>query len=256
LVYNSMKPLLIYTHATGRYQVYADLFQFAIQCSYPEYDSKVYIDNTQEPKYYGACIRFLQTPTEEFLKYQYFYITDIDMMILREDPGIVAYHLKEMQAQSLCYSNSPRGTEAFGHLRLTGLHFCNHDWYMHTYPARMMYLAELKAGKIGNIAIEDELMLMNIVKESGLTLPQPMYKLVNRHHGIHLGTLRAHSKETIQKRRSHVFIRVSPHKAKQWLEIIGKREYVNILSAIYKKDRMAYNELMEMEKFCQQRAKD
>jgi hypothetical protein len=250
-----MKDLLITTWAVGRYKVYSELFQFAIKKAYPEYDVHVFEDDTTFPKYYGACVRFLSY-SKEFDYYKYVYITDIDMMIVREPVSILDFHTNEINETGLCYSNTPRGTEERGFDRLTGLHFVNQEWWGATHEARYDYLRKLEMGLIGDVAIHDELMLMNIVKESGLPVAPPKRDLICRHHGLHLGTVRAHKHETLQKLRRDVFIRVSVQRAKEWMKVVETPEYRSIMQDIKRRDKMAYEELCIMEKFTRQRSNE
>ncbi len=250
-----MKDLLITTWAVGRYKVYSDLFKFAINKAYPEYDVHVFESDVQEPKYYGACVRFL-ADDEMFADYKYVYITDIDMMIVREPVSILDFHTAEINETGLCYSNSPRGMEERGFDRLTGLHFVTRDWWDKTKDARRKYMLMLNSCRIGEIAIHDELMLMDIVKESGLQVAPPKRDLICRHHGLHLGTVRAHKHETLQKLRRDVFIRVSVQRAKEWLKVVETPEYRSIMQDIKRRDKMAHEELCIMEKFTRQRSNE
>lgn len=250
-----MSSLLITTFAVGRYQVYAELFRYAIKKAYPEYDVYVIESDIKQPKYYGACARFL---TEEpvFHEYDYVYITDIDMMIVREPITILEFHTKEMEETGLCYSNTPRGMEERGFDRLTGLHFVGRDWWNKTRTARYHYTQELLSGKIGDIAIDDEIMLMNIVSDSDIGMVPARRDLICRHHGLHLGTVRAHKNETLQKLRRDVFIRVSPQRARGWMEVVETNQYTYIMRDIKQRDKQAHEELVLMEKFARQRSKE
>ena len=98
-------------------------------------------------------------------------------------------------------------------------------------------------------------MLMKIVKESGLEVARPVVNLMERHHGLHLGTVRAHKTESLQTLRRAVFIRVNRDKATKWQEVVACPEYSKILGKIQKKDRMAYEEFMIMDKFTRQISK-
>jgi hypothetical protein len=250
-----MKDLLITTWAVGRYKVYRELFEFAIKQAYPEYDVHVFESGIASPKYYGACIRFLLNP-DVFRDYRYVYITDIDMMIVREPVSILDFHLSELSETGLCYSNTPRGMEERGFDRLTGLHFVTQYWFEKTKDARSNFLKKLCDNEIGEVAIHDELMLMDIVKESGLPVAPPKKDLICRHHGLHLGTVRAHKHETLQKLRRDVFIRVSVQRAKEWLKVVETPEYRSIIQDIKRRDKMAYDELCIMEKFTRQRSNE
>lgn len=264
------KELFIFTFATGRYTIYTDLWQFVLEKSYPEYRGKVFTIKPSDPaahgwpQYYGACVRYLYEPPLATIDqgegvspgFDYCYITDIDMMIMRENPTLLDFHIAEMKETGLCYSNCIRGGgEEDGANRLTGLHFVNRQWWNDTRAVRDRYLMALKRGSFGHIAIDDELMLMKIVKESGLGIV-PRRTLVVRHHGIHLGTFRAKKTATIQERKRAARIRITADYARQWQEIVSTPEYVKMYEKIRTKDREAAYELYEADKFTKQRVKE
>ena len=260
-----MSNLLIYTFATGRYSVYADLWKYCIKNQYPEYDCKVVSDEgfMEKPTpYFGACIRFLDDTffVELEKEYEYFYITDVDMFILREEPTLLDFHLKEMVEDGQCFSNARRGPgEPQGVNRLTGLHFMHKSWFDATRDARMKYLGKLLRGEIGHVSIDDELILAKIVTESGLKLP-PQRDLIARHHGIHLGTVRDKSmwkgnNASIEERRRAFITRMpksSRNRAQKWQRLTETQEYRLIINKINNFDRQAVWELNEIYKFTAQ----
>lgn len=252
-----MSDLLITTVAEGRYINYAEMWELALSKAYPEYDYEIEPMCLKDgcPKYFGACMRYIGVASKNKVVYKYTYITDIDMMIVREKPTLLDFHLKEIQESGLCYSNSPRGSERDGPNRLTGLHFVTEDWWDKTCDVRLKYYRMLLNKEIGEGQIDDELMLMRIVKESGLEVAKPVVNLMERHHGLHLGTVRAHKTESLQSLRRAVSIRVNKDKATKWQEVVACPEYSKILGKIQKKDRMAYEEFMIIDKFTKQISK-
>ena len=249
-----MSDLLITVAVNNRYTSYIDMWELALSKAYPEYDTAAVVFNPgNTPQYYGACIRFLKNMSEcNGKQYKYTYITDVDMMIVREDVPLLDFHLNEIKETGLCYSNTARGTETEGPNRLTGLHFVTGEWWGKTKVVRDRYFKKLCAGEIGNSPIDDELMLMKIVKESWIETPPPRRDLIGRHHGLHLGTVRAHKSESHQSLRRAVHLRVSPDKAKKWQGVVCSREYSSILSKVQKSDRMAYEEFMIMDRMTKQ----
>lgn len=244
-----MKKLLIYTVASGHYLDYTALWEYCIAHSYPEYDFESLEIKDPKTLYFAACYRLLHQPTTQ---HDYVYITDVDMMILREEsPSLLEFHLGEMENEGLCYSNSPRKKEYLGPQRLTGLHFASKEWYEKTIQERSSYLRLLSEGKFGENAIDDELMLMLICKNAGLSIPITK-QLASRHHGIHLGTLRhyqykRHSKNT---RNQQLGLRISPKQAEQWLNFYNDKEFVKIVNAVSKKNREIKLELQRLYSFC------
>jgi hypothetical protein len=247
-----LNKVLIYTFAIGRYLIYSELWQYCLRLAYPEYDVRVItwgntVDNL--PQYFGAVNRYLLTPP---LEYDYYYITDIDMMIVREDPPLHVFHMEEMNQWNLCYSNRRRGPgQPVGVNRLTGLHFCSREWFSITAAAREKYTNIVLSGQRGNDKIDDELIIADIATESGLTLA-PQGPLVTRHHGIHLGTVRDYRGQTLEKRRTAFKIRVKRDTAVKWQKVVETEEYQRIYSSIRVSDRDAAWELYEVDKLTKQ----
>ena len=158
----------IYTAASGHYIDYLPLWEYCAKRSYPEYEVKSTIIVHPKTQYYAACYRLLVDSDTD-----YTYVTDVDMMILRENPTIAEFHINQMNQDGLCYSNSPRTKEEDGSNRLTGLHFARLEWYEETKELREKYLHMLDSGEIGNHRLDDERMLMKICKRSGLEIPRP-----------------------------------------------------------------------------------
>ena len=139
---------------------------------------------------------------------------------------------------------------------MTGLHFANMKWYDDTKVARESNLRLLIEGKIGDRAVDDEICLMNICKNAKLRLPEPR-PLLKRHHGIHLGTLRhymyaRHSKNT---RDQQLRLRITTGQAKQWISFYNDPEFVKIVKAISKKNKVIKNELDTLYSFCRRQEK-
>ena len=255
----SDKGLYIYTFATGKYQLYSDLWHFCIEHEYPEYKHKIY--NTWGsperhgwPPYYGAVMRHLIEPPIEYYpeNCEYFYITDVDMFIVREEPTLLDFHLGEMETSGLCYSNLQRGPgEPEGVNRVTGLHFGHKSWYEATRAARDKYVLKVRFGEIGNEPIDDELTLAKVITESGLKMPG-RGKLVTRHHGIHVGTIRDNVNDVRDVRRNAFRLRVTRPIAERWLNIIETQEYSSIFNKIQNYDRVITAELVEIERLCRQ----
>lgn len=236
--------LLIFTTVNGRYKVYTDLFKFCIKRVYPDYEVIVMQVMDNGPKYYSACIRFLVDPKWE----GDIYITDVDMMICPEKVSIQDFHRNEIRQSGFCYSNSPRWKEPHGQNRLTGLHYVTNEWWNKTELRRSYYINELCEGRLGHNKDDDEQMLMRIVKESGLEVPK-YGPLINRHHGIHLGTIRDYAGDTLQTKKTVLRQRIDKERAWYWCNLIDTEDYRKLFIEIEKQDKQATYELKELEKF-------
>ena len=239
-----MNQLLIFTVVNGRYRVYADLFKFCCKKAYPDYEAIVMTVQDKGPTYLAACSRFLIDPKWD----GDVYITDVDMMICPERVSIEDFHRDEIGKSGLCYSNSPRWKEPHGQNRLTGLHYVTKEWWNKTELRRSYYLNELLEGHFGNAKDDDEQMLMRIVKESGLEVAN-YGPLINRHHGIHLGTIRDYAGGTLQTKKTVLRQRVDRERAWYWCNLIDTAEYKELFRDIEKQDKQAVYELKELEKF-------
>jgi hypothetical protein len=246
------KKLLIYTCASGRYLNYVDLWQFCIEHEYPEYGSKILsADDIGYTTYASAVARYILNPCEPI--FDYYYITDVDLFIVREKNTLFEYHLFDIE-EGQCFSNSMRTLrERRGDERVTGLHFFRYDWYCRTIDARKKYRELLFQGVIGHNSIDDELTLAKIIVESGMRLPSQK-PLVERHHGIHLGTVRGKQKLTINERNNLMRRKINKEKALRWAEITSTKIYQNLYRSIKTVDIDAAWQLSEVERFCRQKA--
>jgi len=244
-----LKDLLIYTAASGHYRDYEQLWCYSARKAYPEYsvECAIHVENDKIP-HYAACHRLLE---ELCINHKYVYISDVDMMILREDPTLLDFHLAEMEKDKLCYSNSPRTTEPQGPQRLTGLHFATKLWYTRTAEARRNYIHMLNNGELGQHKFDDELILMKVCKDSGLEIPKAR-PLVRRHHGIHVGTIRAysykrHSRNTLSQQLK---MRITIEQARQWLSYYDDPIFQAIVQKVSRRNRIIKLELEKLFSFC------
>lgn len=267
-----MSKLCITTVVDNRYWDWVELFTWCCKKSYPEYDVKIlkkedYFPGYPDNGYTTNMLRFM-TGRAPYEGYDYVYITDIDMMILPETPSLMEFHLSEMKKSGMCYSNSLRngrhcftngvekwsGTESF-----TGLHFCSIDWFDKTQSDVENMLIYLKTHEVGRGG--DGRILWLMARDCKLGMPIKR-KLLKRHHGIHVGTLRLFDKHKPLINRmelikspmgSHkagvaVKKRIDGNKRKIWREYIQDPEYIKIVSRI--KNPKIIELLRKLESFC------
>lgn len=190
-----MPKVCITTVIDGQYMDWKPLFEFCLKRAYPEYDYQIFwrgrgpFKGFPKMKYNTIAMRFV-IPKEEFKGYDYVYITDIDMMIMREKPSLVDFHLDEMKQTRMCYSNSLRNPGHYaGNRSLTGLHFCAYEWFEKVEKLQRYYFDLLKRGLVGLYREYDGVMLYRMALNAGLGIPGK-YPLTDRHHGIHMGNFR------------------------------------------------------------------
>ncbi len=234
------KKLCISTVVDAEYQYFMPLFVYCLKNQYPEYEVKIfancelaynvhmamnlipqeypfivitdYFDKWVQHQYSPIAWRFC-IDKEEYKDFDYIYVTDIDMMILREKVELLHFHLNEMAETGLDYSNSIRNKKHWkGQNSVSGLHFANYDFYVKTNEVMKKYAKQLKAGEVGRKREYDGNMLYRIIKESHLKMCKK-YPLVERHHGIHLGNWR------IFHRKSKLRSRMDPDKCRKWWKL-------------------------------------
>jgi len=122
-----------------------------------------------ESKSTAAISRWLfepRTPSE------FVYTGDIDIMI--SEP-VAPYHVGRMEECGSCYSNTVRPNNSG---RMSGLQFMSREWYARTRTAREKRISNKNSTR----GMNDEVVLMDIVRESGLPVisePRPV-------HGVHM----------------------------------------------------------------------
>ena len=247
-----MRNLTIYTAASGDYLNYLPLWIYSVKKSYPTCNASYDTFSSPRSQYYAACFRLLT----EIHDTDFVYINDADIIMLKEEPTLFEFHTAQMKEDDLCYSNSPRTSEYLGDKRLTGLHFCNQEWYKETRDIRVKYLHMLESGEIGNGRFDDELTLMKVAKQSGLKIPPPRKPLTARHHGIHLGTLRAYRNHSRGRINQQLRIRISPAQAKQYLQYYDDANFQVVLQKVCKRSRAIKWELETLYAFCRRAEKE
>jgi hypothetical protein len=174
------------------------------------------VDYTEETKHYAACMRLLSDPPAG---HRFYYVTDIDMMILPEKPTLMEFHIGEMAKTGWCYSNSIRGfKEQRGIERMTGLHFFAREWLDVTAKERMKAMEDIRVRGAADSRIADEIILKRVCEKSGLQTARMPGGLFIRHHGIHLGTLRAYRHQPKAMLNEALRSRISVEQASQWQE--------------------------------------
>ena len=199
-----------------RYAHYIPLFLFFMQKSYPEYFTLIsYRDKltsqvkeninlldksffkVNENVFYdypndvdtSKTVRWVLVP-EEYNDFEYIYITDIDILTIREEPSLLDMHYNQMTNNSLPYS-TPMDIPSRG-TRLGGLFFFNRKEYLDkTLPVMNGYKYLISHDKGVNYfwnkflnKTDNQLALYKIVTESELAIPK---EHSFTYHGLHLG---------------------------------------------------------------------
>jgi len=266
-----MNKLLITTLIDDRYRDYAELFIWCCHKSYPDYDIKILRKDKVFPDYpdngYTTNALRMVVPPEHYEGWDYVFITDIDILILRTEPTLLDIRLADMEKdKTVCYANSIRtkssiftnGTESWnGTQCLSGLHFCTQEWFKRVEPYAKYYRDYLKAAEVGRGF--DGRMLYYMVDQLSLPI-SPKHKLIKRHHGIHIGTFRLWDEGlkyinrpgaepmTAQQARHAAEKRVDSQKVKIWKQYMADPEYAQIVSRMTNPDVIC--QVKKLEAFC------
>lgn len=246
------------------YAPYIPMFVWCARKAYPDYHVRIYVRGKYPPvkgaeiienafSGYPDCgnntiaLRFVLPPAD-FEGFDYIYITDIDMMLMKESvcgtgfATLADFHLAEMAKTGLCYSNSIRNSKHWkGVESLSGLHFCRNDWFEAVERSAMGFRDYLKQVEVRREY--DGHMLYMMVKDAGLGLPGK-YRLVKRHHGIHMGNFRLFS------RYGKLKARMGRQKCRTWRSYIADPEFKKVCDAAAAKDDRVAVQLSQLEKHC------
>lgn len=215
-----MNELCIMMLVNKRYTPYVPWFIFFAAKAYPEYPVRVYSTDPLAPgekkslealqgmsdwwvgencfqrykhdAFVLKSLRWLIYPSE-VLDFQNVYIGDIDMLLFRESPTLLDYHLARCEQLKLPYSNRVRAGSDMkdAEARLMGVHFAKNEWFAQTQFIRQKYLAMAGTPNLRVVVktASNEGLLYQIAKQRfGLPPvdPTPVYE----YHGIHLGIWR------------------------------------------------------------------
>ena len=230
--------VLITTVVDAKYMAFAPMFVYCCRQAYPEYDVKIILrdkclylldcETVLEfqgfPRYlYNTIALRFVVPLENYDGYDYVWITDIDIMMMREDPQLANVHEKQMVETKMCYSNSLRNKDHYlGSKSLSGLHFATQEWFDRVEPERRRYYDLLQRGLVGLYREYDGVMLYRMCERSGVRLPGK-YKLIKRHGGIHLGSFRLFDDKEKWADRIPMDFRIG------WLRLMEKQAFRDIV---------------------------
>ena len=195
------------TSVSGDYQHYIPLFAYCVKSAYPDYHVKVFLTDPcgdalreaatwlpnleivsgefknyeHHPPRWAAWTRYLlftDRRVHHWEPFDWVYITDADLMIVRQEPPLHEQHIQHMKTLGLCYSNMLRDPRRFADKHLTGLHFCGQEFIRKVQAKCTEYdgLVRVNGGGVldGKPVIYDERLLYQIVRDAGLDFPPYM----------------------------------------------------------------------------------
>lgn len=198
---------VITTVVDQKFQHYIPLWVYCIFAAYPEYHVKVWLSDEptpmllkgiqplwrmgalelvegefkryeHHPPRFAAWLRYLLFTHNRYhywRQYDWVYITDADLMMVRQEPPLHVQHQRHMDTLGLPYSNMLRDPMRFADKHLTGLHFCSQEFIKLIMPKCTEYdgLFRVNGGGVldGKPIIYDERLLYQIVRDAGMGMP-------------------------------------------------------------------------------------
>lgn len=200
--------LAVMTVINEKYRWYEPMFRYCLKMEIPDVPAIIYgngfsadgiVPLPAELKlptdgYTTAASRFVFSATE-IEAFDAILITDIDILMMGEPTTIQTQHARSMKVNNLrCYDNYISGVVE-GYERAPGVHYVTKDWWEATRTVRARYAKELMDN--GSRAWWwDEVMLLRIIRESGLPEP-PKVPNMWALHGVHLGDWRRRLKHRL-----------------------------------------------------------
>ena len=195
--------ICITTVADGAYQRYIPLWALCVLRAYPDYAVRVFVRDDPGPQLQqgmalleyagdfevitkalrgyrkvrrlGAFLRFLlftEKRQHYWEPFDYVYITDADMLMVRQEPSLHEQHIAHMEAIGLPYSDVMRDGEP---RIVTGLLFASQAFITGVMISATMYDQEFRLWGEGVLdtgrRIPDERLLYQIIRDSPIGLP-------------------------------------------------------------------------------------
>lgn len=201
--------VVVTTAVDHNFQHYIPLWAWCINRAYPDYAVKVFLVGDpaapflqsaakrlnlelvegefgpkryehRPPRFAAWCryLLFTEKRRHHWEGHDWVYITDADLMVVRQEPPLHVQHIRHMDTIGLCYSNMLRNPLQFADRHLTGLHFCGQEFIRAVTDKCTEYdgLVRVVGGGAldGKPVIYDERLLYQIVRDSGLGFPPHM----------------------------------------------------------------------------------
>jgi hypothetical protein len=222
--------------ATNDYVGFIPLFAHYLFTAYPDYHATIFVrgvpedvndalvghehahrfnvvdgefDGYPRERSDNNALKYLLFTTDRVRKYfsktEYAYIADIDVLYVREDPGILESHLEHCETLGLPYSNAIRENVP---PTITGVQFVTAEYIDRIRDASDVWDAKFKEHGMSLIKrpqrVPDERVLYELVRDSGIGLPPhpddlpddlghahlPSHPRFRPSHGINIGFAR------------------------------------------------------------------
>lgn len=279
-----MKTAITTLVSADKFQHWLPLYIYVIRKEYPEYFLKTFItgklndltsrclnylrdsgvrfdepirvfENIELIESTANSLRFL-IPQNYFKGMDYVIYTDADLLLFRNSPTLLQWHLKRLKRMKTSYAGhhgpwkrkyrpeiSKEGWKGNFERVSAGFFMTTQQWYTDTKKARKHFLKIAQKGKLGGYREYDEVMLGRIVKSSGL--PMPPSGFCKKQRGIHAGDF-AQAKKRRWKSRKKIKKRTVPQmvikfqaleKDKIWKGLLKRLDENNYIMGIIERAR-------------------
>lgn len=268
-----MKTCITTLATSNWFQHYLPMYIYILRKEYPEYYVRTFITGETDALTH-ECLNYLRSngvnldpPIEIFediklikstanslrflIPENYFngmdqvLFTDCDLLLFRNDPTLLKWHLKRMKAMNTCYAGhhgpkhhifrpeiSPEGWKGRFERVSGGFLMVTPKWFRKTKAARKKYLRIAMKGKLGGFREFDEVMLGRIMRKSGLPMPPMGFCMKQR--GIHLGDFKLRKSRIKRKMRK----RLVPQMAKNFIELTNDPIWCGLIEILRQDDKI------------------
>lgn len=252
-----MKTCITTLVSADKFQHYLPLYIYVVRKEYPEYYLKTFITGKLNPLV-EQCLNYLRDsgvnfdePISVFNNIQmiestanslrflvsenyfegmdYVIFTDADLLLFRNSPTLLEWHLKRLKKMKSCYAGhhgpyrkkyrpeiSKEGWVNNFERVSAGFLMVTPKWFKKTLKARKAFIRVALSGKLGGFREFDEVMLGRITKSSGLPMPPKGFCMKQR--GIHLGDFKKQMKRRF-KSPSRIKKKTAPQIVRKYLDL-------------------------------------
>jgi len=226
--------------SADKFQHWLPLYIYVVRKEYPEYYLKTFITGKINPLV-QKCMNYLRdsgvrfdepirifenikliestanslrflVPPNFFKGMDYVIYTDADLLLFRNDPTLLEWHIKRLKKMKTSYAGhhgpwkrkyrpeiSKAGWKGNFERVSAGFFMTTQQWYKDTKKARKHFIKVAEKGKLGGFREFDEVMLGRITKLSGL--PMPPFGFCRKQRSFHGGDFKKQMKRRFKSRK-------------------------------------------------------
>jgi hypothetical protein len=253
--------------SADKFQHYLPLYIYVARKEYPEYFLKTFVTGKINPLV-ERCLKYLRESGirfdepicvfedveqiegtanslrflvhEDYFKgMDYVIYTDVDLLLFRNSPTLLDWHIKRMTKMKTCYAGhhgpwkkkyrpeiSKIGWKGNFERISGGFFMVTQQWYKETKKQRNYYLKKAKGGKLGGFREFDEVMLSRITR--GSDLPMPPRGFCKKQRGIHIGDFKKQMKRRYRSNR-RLKKKIALQNTKKYQDLENDRIWIGLL---------------------------